>query len=156
MPSCQVTPVLFSFVDKGSPCLWPYPGHRHGCPNFGRKNGCPPGPKIGEMLDLSRPVYAIWTTFDLAAHRRRMAYHHPNWTLRQLNCCLYWQSSARKNLRAEIRRFLGVASGPLRVIPCPEGAGVNLTATMASIGEHLQWPPDTTTYQIVLAGASVR
>ena len=153
MPSCEVTPIMFSFVDRGSPCLWPYPGHRHGCPNYGRKHGCPPGPKIGEILDLGRPVYAIWTTFDLGAHRRRMAFWHPTWTRRQLDCCLYWQGGARKNLRAELGRFLRIQG--LHVVQCPEGAGVNVTATMAAIGEHLQWPPEDITYQVVLAGTAV-
>ena len=35
---------------------------------------------------------------------------------------------------------------------CPEGAGVNITTTMKSIGIDLEWPPKRYAYQVVLAG----
>jgi hypothetical protein len=33
----------------------------------------------------------------------------------------------------------------------PEAHGLNVTATMKSIGIELEWPPKTVTYQIALA-----
>lgn len=56
-------------------------------------------------------------------------------------------------LRGEIRRFVNDHPG-LRLLACPEAAGVNITATMASIGVALEWPPVTKALQIVLAGTT--
>jgi hypothetical protein len=41
------------------------------------------------------------------------------------------------------------------VLDTPEAAGVNITATMKSIGIDLEWPPKTVTYQVVVAGSPV-
>lgn len=71
-------------------CCHPYPGHPRGCPNYNRKPGCPPGaPMFDDRMDLGRPVYAIINEFDLAAHMERMRQDHPDWSERQLTCCLY-------------------------------------------------------------------
>jgi len=142
-------------------CIRPYPGHPKGCPNFGRRWTCPArAPLLDKVLDLSAPVYAIWTTFDIAAHMARMKALHPAWSERQLACCLYWQPRARKNLTTAINAFNKIMLGPLRpilkVLSCPEACGVNVTATMASIGEKLEWPPRKIAYQVALAGRSRR
>lgn len=161
MPWSIVVPVVDAKV-RGL-CPRPYPLHPKGCPNFNHKDGCPPqAPMIGEVLNLSKPVWAIWNGFNFAGHVAKMREAHPDWSERQLACCLYWQPKARGMLRAEIRRFweqvgdsqigdLDVA----RTVTCPEACGVNLTATMMSIGTVLEWPPKTTAYQIVLAGSKL-
>lgn len=69
-------------------------------------------------------------------------------------CCLYWQPTARKQLRAEIARFKFMEQPRYKVVTCPEACGVNVTATMAFIGHVLEWPPTTVTYQVALAGVS--
>ena len=76
---------------------------------------------------------------------------HSGWTKRQLECCLYWQGSARKQLRNKIEMFSGMYPD-YRVIICPEAPGVDITSTMKSIGIILEWPPVNYTYQIALAG----
>lgn len=145
-----VRPVLDATVR--ALCTRPYANHPHGCPNHGRRRTCPPEAKpLEAVLDCAQPVWAIWTTFDLGAHVKRMRTRHPAWSWRQLVCCLYWQGTARKALRGEIECFHAEHSG-LRVVGCPEACGVNVTATMATIGLHLQWPPKTITYQVALAG----
>lgn len=149
-----VQPVLFEPEQVSALCCTPYPNHPYGCPNFGKKKGCPPGVvHLRDYLDLTHSVYAIWTTFDLGDHRERMKQAHPQWTRRQLDCCLYWQPGARKNLSREIVRFLSEDEHRhLVVVSNPEASGVNLTETMKGIGISLEWPPDKVTYQIVLAG----
>lgn len=135
-------------------CIHVYPNHPHGCPNYGKKTGCPPhSPKIDQLIDLSRPVWAIWNIFDFAAHCKRMLKLHPEWKKypKKVACCLYWQPKARKQLMSNVAAFLNKHRDMVIVLN-PEGAGVNVTATMASIGHHLQWPPTTRTYQVALAG----
>jgi hypothetical protein len=153
MPWAKVNPVVEGSVRDL--CMRPYPGHKKGCPNFGKKTGCPPTcPYIDEILDLKQDVWAIWSTFDLGSHVSRMRELHPGWSDRQLVCCLYWQPKARIVLRGVIRDFLVEHPG-LVVVQTPEAAGVQLTTTMEQVGEVLEWPPVTKTYQIVLAGSSV-
>ena len=133
-------------------CTRPYPGHPHGCPNYGKRRTCPPGaPLIWQTLDTTRPIYAIWNRFGLAAHVARMLRKHPTWSDRQLRNCLYWQGTARKQLRTEIERFLDDRPYQ-RVLTCPEACGVNVTATMAGVGVRLDWPPTAVAYQVALAG----
>ncbi len=133
-------------------CSRPYPNHRKGCPNFNKRETCPPhAPLITDILNQRFPVWAIWNIFDFKAHCQRMRDLHPEWSQRQVECCLYWQGTARKRLRNHIRLFK-VHHSELIIVRCPEANGVDLTATMQQIGQNLEWPPKSKTYQIVLAG----
>mgnify|MGYP000962170430 CR=1 FL=1 len=145
MPWVLVDPVIEPSV-RGL-CVRPYPLHPKGCPNFGKKIGCPPDAPIYRPVG---PVAAIFNIFPLACHVRWMRDRHPDWSDRQLRCVLYWQPAARKQLKAEIRKFLSDHRG-WRIIACPEACGVNLTQTMAEVGIRLEWPPEEFAYQIVLA-----
>lgn len=133
-------------------CAAPYTNHRKGCPNFGKRLDCPPHAKrIEHVIDLTRDVFVIWNKFNFGKHCQRMRSKHPEWSQRQVECCLYWQGTARKQLRYKIIEFKREHSG-MTIVKNPEGAGVNVTATMEKVGIILQWPPVDTTYQIVLAG----
>ena len=147
-----VKPVLDYSVR--SLCTKVYPGHPKGCPNYGRRDTCPPhAPMIEEILDLREVFYLIWNSYNLSDHVARMRSRHPGWSSRQLNCCLYWQQTARGELTNQIRIFL--ESQPLRVfeiIRCPEACGVNVTASMKSVGIDLEWPPVMRAYQVAIAG----
>jgi hypothetical protein len=76
---------------------------------------------------------------------------HPTWSQRQLECCLYWQGKARKQLRLRVEAFLK-NNGSKAVLYCPEACGVDITETMRSIGVELEWPPKIYTYQVALIG----
>ena len=148
----QVEPVID--YDMRKICVRKYPNHPKGCPNFNKKTGCPPTlPRFEEsfLMDIRQPFYAIFNRFDFKAHCDRMRAKHPEWTQRQIECCLYWQGTARKKLREKIDAF--VWKHPhYSISHCPEGAGVNITETMKNAGIILEWPPVNYTYQIVLAG----
>jgi len=132
-------------------CMAPYPGHPRGCPNYGKKEGCPPKQKLFfDMFDSD--FYLIYTEFNLGGHVKRMKKKHPDWTDRQLYCCLYWQGTARKNLKAEILKFKTMRPD-LYITTCPEAMGVDVTQLMESnAGVCLEWPPIETTYQVAIAG----
>jgi predicted metal-binding protein len=133
-------------------CVQSYPNHPRGCPNYNKKNDCPPTCKtIGEIIDTRKPIYVIWNRFDFSKHCIKMKNRYPSWTQRQIECCLYWQGTARKRLNHHIDYFL-TKHPEYVIIRTPEGTGVNVTATMKKIGIILEWPPKTKTYQIALAG----
>jgi hypothetical protein len=79
-----------------------------------------------------------------------MQTRHPDWSDRQLACCLYWQGTARKALNRVIERFKRQARLAYEVTRCPEAMGVNVTATMKGLGILLEWPPKNYAYQVAV------
>lgn len=159
--SCElVKPVLDLSVREL--CKRPYTNHPKGCPNYGKKKGCPPQALLlNEVLDLAEPVWAVWVKFDLAAHRERMRGKHPNWSRRQLDCLLYWQGTVLKELRHKVcnfctMRLLYKQSKNLDAYYCPEAMGVNVTETMRQIGVELEWPPKISVRKIALVGTPLQ
>ena len=133
-------------------CQRPYPGHRQGCPNFGKRDSCPPlTQRLESFMDIGDKLWLIWNRFDLGIHATKMRVRHPEWSVRQVYCCLYWQGTARKELRLNIDAFLLEHPG-LIVLTCPEAHGVNVTEAMRCIGIGLEWPPIKYAYQVALAG----
>jgi len=132
-------------------CKQPYYNHPRGCPNYGKKKTCPPKQKM--FFDVfDRDFYLIYTEFDLKSHIKKLKQKHPNWTDRQLKCCLYWQNTARKNLKKEIQRFKTLFPKH-SVTTCPEAMGVNVTDLMKdNAGIKLEWPVETVAYQVAIAG----
>lgn len=102
-----------------------------------------------KICDFARPFAIIWNRFDFGAHVARMKEKHPGWSERQLACCLYWQGTARKTLGVEIAEFEREYPS-YEVTCCPEGLGVNVTATMKSLGIELEWLPEQYAYQVAV------
>jgi hypothetical protein len=147
-----ITPVIDSTVR--AMCVQPYPLHPKGCPNVGKCDRCPPeAPMFYDYFDVKQSVYAIVNEFDLGAHVERMQAKHPGWSDRQLYCVLYWQNTARKQLKEKIatvlaeQKFVGYEA-----TWCPEGMGVNVTETMQQVGIELEWPPKQIARQVAFIG----
>lgn len=146
-----VTPVIDNSV-RGL-CVRKYRGHPRGCPNFGKRDTCPPkAPLLARVLDLNEPVHCVWNRFNLAAHVNNLNVAHPDWSLYQLRNCLYWQGTARKQLHRRISEMVKRLRFDPVILTCPEACGVNVTATMKSIGVELEWPPKQFAYQVALMG----
>lgn len=147
----EVRPVIIRPVH--SLCLRPYPNHKKGCPRYGKKKDCPPGiPMFDSFYDLSKPIYAIYNKFDFKGHVDHMRAKLPDWSKRQLECCLYWQGTARKLLKERIEIFARLTGRKYIVNTVPEAMGVNVTETMKRVGIELEWPPVNVAYQIAMAG----
>lgn len=132
-------------------CFKAYPNHPKGCPNFNKRTNCPPkAPLWEDICDLGLATWLMWTKFDLGSHRERMKTKHPNWSRRQLDCCLYWQNTARKPLKNFIKTKW-LMPGFFKTT-CPEAMGINVTETMGQIGIKLEWPPEKWTYQVAMGG----
>lgn len=132
-------------------CKQSYYNHPRGCPNYGKKKGCPPRQKL--FFDIfEHDFYLIYTEFNLTTHVKKMKKKHSDWTDRQLYCCLYWQQTARKNLKKEINRFKKSLPNHF-ITTCPEAMGVNVTDLMEdNAGIKLEWPVKTITYQVAVGG----
>ena len=134
-------------------CIKPYYNHPKGCPNYDNKRlDCPPyAPLFIDWCNYSYPIYLIWNRFDLLAHVERMRKKHSDWTDRQLYCCLYWQGTARSQLKKTCAEFLERYPS-YTVSYVPEAMGINVTETAKELGIILEWPPRNYAYQIAIAG----
>lgn len=136
-------------------CQKPYPNHPKGCPNFDKRPFCPPRcPFFEDVFDMSKDFWVVWTPFNFAAHILRMRKKHPEWSQRQLECCLYWQGTANKGLReavSDIEYYLE-GTGNWRTTYCPEAMGMNVTATMKNLGVDLEWPPQEVVRKVAIIG----
>ena len=153
-----VKPVLQNSVRNL--CCKPYPNHPKGCPNFNKRDICPPtAPFLDQYFDLDKKVLAVVIHFNLGQHVAKMKDRHPNWSQRQLECCLYWQGTARKKLRQEIAynmpRTTLFDGHELIVTDCPEAMGVDVTATMKEVGIILEWPPKKIVRKIAFIGTAM-
>ncbi len=113
---------------------------RHGCPNYGKKEGCPPRRLFSEDYDLDKLIYLISTDFDLEPHTGKIRETHPNWTEKAVYNPRYWQATARKLHALDVENFLLGHSGYV-VERTPEGSGINVDALCRKFGIVLEWPP---------------
>lgn len=150
MPAQLLPKVIINQSVRGL-CRKPYPLHPKGCPNFNKRKTCPPFAPIFHIHYKLDQIWAIWNVFDFGGYINRMRIAHPDWSERQLACCLYWQGTARKALEAEIKSFQSLYPF-MHVTRVPEAMGVNVTETMRGIGVELEWPPKTVAIQVALAG----
>ena len=136
-------------------CVRPYPNHPKGCPNFGKRESCPPKCKLlGDIYDLTKGFWVVWVEFNFMAHCNRMRKKHLDWSQRQIECCLYWQGTANKMLREAVDgvSYYLQGTGNWKAATCPEAMGVNITATMKTLDVELEWPPVKAVYKVALIG----
>lgn len=137
-----------------SMCVLPYKNHKKGCPNYGKKPDCPPNvPMFDKVFDINKPIYAIFSTYDLHSHTEKMRKLHPNWTETQLLNVLYWQGTARKMLKESISKFNQIYKDKgYFSTTSPEAMGVDVTKTLQNAGIQLEWPARDTVYKVAFAG----
>lgn len=134
-------------------CKKPYPNHKKGCPNYGKKPECPPqAPLIEEWLDLEKNHWFIVTTFDLRVHSNKMKEKHPNWSDKQARCVLYWQGSVKKDLRTACDIFTSSHPDELVYTLLPEAMGVHVLRTARLLGLPIRARPRNLVYKIALVG----
>lgn len=147
---------LFKTKKCNSPrsfCAREYPGHKKGCPNYGKYNLCPPdAPMFDEIFDMDKDIFLIYFSYDIKSHLQKMKTRHPNWTERQLRNVLYWQGTAKKLHKEEIKEFLTEYGHLGYEVITPEALGVDVTKTLEKVGINLEWPPMNYSYRIAFAG----
>lgn len=122
-------------------CHDPYPKHPNGCPNWGKKEGCPPDIRyFPRVYDTAVHIAAIRFNFAEYLQLRRKA--HSDWAERALRNPLYWQGHVRHELNQFLYEYLSVhpeITGG--IVTNPEAMGVNLFETCASAGIILEHTP---------------
>jgi len=86
--------IIYNLKSRGW-CKLPYPGHPRGCPNYGKRDICPP--KAPLIMDVPDPPFIlVGVSFDLGAWAKKLKKKHPHWSDKKARCCLYWQGKVRR------------------------------------------------------------
>ncbi len=150
-------------------CKLPYPGHPHGCPNYGEHDECPPNVRyVDELFDLEQPLWFIVEKFDLKSHCDKMKQAHPTWSARQCANLLYWQGGVRHRLLMKTLKFIalqgninktpryqGDTKGTLRYTLLPEAMGVMVIDTCLALKLPIERQPVNFVHKIALVGVSL-
>jgi len=125
-------------------CKLPFYNHAKGCPNWGKKEGCPPNVlPIHKILDFNKDLYVIYNEFSVGEFAQKMRLTHPEWEEhpRQWYNPRRWQGTARK--QHKIEKIKALETGINTILSCPEANGVNMTDLMSKVGVELKWnwPP---------------
>ncbi len=131
-------------------CLDPYPRHPHGCPNWGKKEGCPPHVRFFPHV-YSTDVHIAAVRFNFADYLELRHRDHPSWTDRALRNPLYWQGHIRHELNQFLFEYLSThpeIHG--EIVFNPEAMGVNLFVTCKKAGLNLEQTPRNNVYKIAL------
>jgi predicted metal-binding protein len=142
-------------------CKLKYPGHLKGCPNFGlvSHEHCPPHcPKIENFIDLSKPHWFYICKFNLEKHANHLKEKHPDWSDKQIYCCLYWQGIARKHLNKGLEIFINskIDNSDLTYTLLPEAMGVNVFKTLRRADIKFERNPKTFVLKIALIGYKLK
>ena len=158
-----IIPLNAVYIDErsrdGTWCCAPYPNHPKGCPNFGKRDSCPPrAAKFEDIVDINKPLFAAIVRFDLKEHAQKMFERHkekhkdeesyksmPRGMQRNV---LYWQNTVRKQLKRIAYNVKGLLDDYI-VLEIPEANGVNVFKTMAAHGLKMKTDPDIV-YKVML------
>lgn len=133
-------------------CQLPYPGHPQGCPNYGKRDTCPPAvPWIEKVMNLTRPHWFVVEEFDLASHRKNMKRKYPHWSERRRQCLLYWQTAVRAKLKRQTSEFSQDHGGTIWTL-LPEAMGVNVLLTLKRLGIPVEVKPQNIVRKVALVG----
>lgn len=135
-------------------CKLAYPGHKDGCPNFGKNEECPPKvDTVEKIFDLNKDLFFVVQPFDLKSHMDRMKIKHPNWSEAQLKNLLYWQGGVRKKLKEKAEEFIQDRSnGAMIYTLLPEAMGVMVIDTAREHELQIEKNPMEWIYKIALVG----
>ena len=127
-------------------CKLPYPNHKKGCPNYGKKD-CPPKADFFKNI-IKSPFKLVAVNFNLEEHAKKIKEKHPNWSDRKARCVLYWQKKIDKKLKQECEKI----KDDNIILYRPEAHGVNLFATCKSIGLILERNPKKYVWKMAILG----
>lgn len=129
-------------------CQLPYYNHPKGCPEYGKKEICPPkAPKFEDYFDINASLFIIFNEFNLKNFASGMHEKHPDLSDKQCRCCLYWQKQVRESLRVKTILFekIWLKDPCYSHTFCPEAMGLNVFATARLSGLKLDKTKNITT-----------
>lgn len=132
-------------------CKLSYPNHSRGCPNYGKREICPPqAPLFNDIV--KKPFLLVGVRFNLSEWAKHLKEKYPKWSDKQARCCLYWQNTVRKRLREECEKL---SSKNKRILYVPEANGVHVFKTCETVGIILERNPKVFVWKIAIIGERI-
>ncbi len=117
--------------DVRSYCKIAYEGHPNGCPRYNKNELCPPKSSFQKYKVINfKHHWLLYAIFDYQLYKIRMREENPDWTKKQIECVLYYQSQIMAKLRNELIRLIKQTNHPPFILS--SGAGMTID------GEELQ------------------
>ncbi len=135
-------------------CRKPYAGYPNGCPNYGKRDSCPPKAACArKLVETYQHFYLVYAWFRIAEFAVRRQARFPKWTTKQLRNPRHWQAQLKRMLREYIANLgigilglhsvvLGTGSG-FWGAPSMEGACINVFPTLRKAGIAHQVNPSS-------------
>jgi predicted metal-binding protein len=141
--------VIHSKQEVYDMCRKPYYKHPKGCPNYGKKESCPPRVShITEVFDLST-IHFLIMKFDFAKYIAMRREARPHDTNRSLANQRHWQGHLRSQLRLEWQNSLQCVYPDYIVREDPEALGVNVVSSLANHGIDFDWCKEDTQHEFI-------
>ncbi len=177
----DITDIKFKKIDKDTIeftkktslwCTLPYDNHSKGCPNYGKKNTCPPdAPYLEHEVKSYEHIYLLYLRFDFEMYRVIRGNEWINkgfpYTEKQLRCLLYYQPSIKRIIKNHIINklftlgsiyVLGCGSGlrlPFqKIVYSMEAVGINVFKTLKNNNIYHEIKPVNTTLFVNLICSS--
>lgn len=137
-------------------CQLPYPGHKHGCPNYGKSKYCPPAaPYFKDKIKHYHKFTLTILKFKFDDYKKSMKQIHEEWTDRQLGCVLYYQSQAKKLLKEYLKTksydlLLSCGSG-FKDHYSMEAVGIDVIKTLRGVGIDIEIKPKQYVHLVCLS-----
>jgi len=141
-------------------CQLPYPGHKKGCPNYGKSENCPPDiPIRTDIFKLYSQFILVVAKFHFQIYCMEMKSVHSDWSERRIKNVLYWQGQLKKLMRNYIQKLsiqfgkpdelFGAGSGFWNY-PSMEAVGINVFATLKRNNISFEIRPETIVTMVAL------
>ncbi|MBQ6285549.1 MAG: hypothetical protein IJK67_04495 [Bacilli bacterium] len=151
---CHVCPERNICASPRSMCIRPYPGHKDGCPNYGKLPTCPPDiPSMYDQIFDTSNVYAVVTKFNLKEYFDKRRANRPDLPEGQITNIRNWQPIAIKENDYAICEFYKENPNlsdyvSTRLLEC---MGVHVIDTMKEVGIELKFPVKDYAYRVAFA-----
>jgi predicted metal-binding protein len=143
--------VLDNRANNGFWCTLPYPNHKSGCPNYGKKKTCPPFTQSFQNI-IQGPYFLVIQEFDIQAHSKKMRLKHPHWSEKQCRNLLYWQKGLNKKLKDKSYELANKMGDDFIVLEIPEANGVDVFKTCQNMNIELQRYPQDMIRKVMIVG----
>jgi len=129
--------IMLSEKERLQLCVQPYHKHPKGCPNFGKRDYCPPKARPFLETHEKRNAILMIAIFDFKEYIIQRIIEHPEWTNRQLLNQRYWQGHVKAYLTHKVlgQRFYEWDE----YLDNPEAKGINVQETLKQYKHKMTW-----------------
>jgi len=148
--------ILVSNIVRDAWCRLSYSGHPNGCPQWGKRDICPPrAPMLYDFMDPTMLVVMEFDLEDFVNRYRERTEYTKRQTFKWLSSGIWWQGRARKLLREVCQKIVNDNPDNMVYTIMPEANGVNCFAMCRKFGIPIVPRPTKRVFEVALVGRKV-